>query len=167
MARSDTIAKSKRIRLATVGYSGISLADLVTVLVHSGIDALIDVRELPLSRRPGFSKTPLSSALREAGIRYVHLRALGNPREHRRRYQAGQVAVGARGYRRHVRRQGAEALGQLAGEVVTGACCLLCVEADPDHCHRLALTDLLRDAVPTLVVEHLRVQARPLVRLTA
>ena len=41
------------------------------------------MRALPLSRRPGFSKSPLRAALAEAGIEYVHLNALGTPAEGR------------------------------------------------------------------------------------
>ena len=49
----------------------------------AGVERVIDVRALPLSRRPGFSKTPLRGALEEAGIEYVHLKALGTPAEGR------------------------------------------------------------------------------------
>ena len=53
---------------------------------------MIDVRAVPNSRRPGFSKTPLRNALAEAGIDYVHLRALG-------RRQMGEPLPGRDGKR--------------------------------------------------------------------
>ncbi len=66
-------------RIFTIGYEGATVAALLAALTQAGVERLIDVRALPVSRRPGFSKTPLSAALAEAGIDYVHLRALGTP----------------------------------------------------------------------------------------
>ena len=59
---------------------------------------MIDVRALPLSRRPGFSKSPLRGALEEAGIEYVHLKALGTPADGRTAARAGRHADMARIY---------------------------------------------------------------------
>ncbi len=50
------------------------------------------MRALPLSRRPGFSKTALRGALEEAGIEYVHLKALGTPADGRAAARAGRHA---------------------------------------------------------------------------
>ena len=52
---------------------------------------MIDVRALPLSRRPGFSKSPLKAALAEAGIEYVHLKALGTPQKDGRPRERGAM----------------------------------------------------------------------------
>ena len=60
-------------------YQGKSVADFLGSLHKAWIELVIDVRELPLSRRRGFSKTPLSLALQEANIGYTHLRQAGNP----------------------------------------------------------------------------------------
>ena len=52
-------------------------------LAAAGVATLIDVRDRPISRRPGFSKRQLAAAIEEAGMRYVHLQALGTPPEGR------------------------------------------------------------------------------------
>ena len=65
--------------LFTIGYQGRALEELVAMLHAHRIDRVIDIRELPLSRRRGFSKTPLGDALRAAGIDYIHARIAGNP----------------------------------------------------------------------------------------
>ena len=49
--------------LFTIGYEGRALDELIAELQAHRIDRVIDVRELPLSRRRGFSKTPLREAL--------------------------------------------------------------------------------------------------------
>lgn len=120
--------------LFTVGYEGRSLDELV----DAGVERLIDVRELPLSRRRGFSKTTLSEALREAGIEYVHVRALGNPKPNRERYWAGNVEGGAAVYRKHLNNGSRSALLELAESLGADRACLLCLESDRDHteCHR-------------------------------
>ncbi|MDR1430587.1 MAG: DUF488 domain-containing protein, partial [Propionibacteriaceae bacterium] len=50
---------------------------------------LVDVRQTPISRKRGLSKTALGAALSEAGIDYIHLRELGNPRDNRDGYRQG------------------------------------------------------------------------------
>jgi uncharacterized protein (DUF488 family) len=73
-------------RLYTVGYQGRSLAELLDSLSRAEVQRVVDVRELPLSRKPGFSKTALAAALAERGIEYVHVKPLGNPKANRERY---------------------------------------------------------------------------------
>src|SRR5216684_5096603 len=69
--------------LFTIGYEKARLADVVATLSASGIATLIDVRDRPISRRPGFSKHQLAAAVEAAGIGYLHLRPLGTPPEGR------------------------------------------------------------------------------------
>ncbi len=71
--------KRKPAKLFTIGYEGRSLTEFVQLLVKNAITRVIDVRELPLSRRRGFSKTSLTEALAAHDIEYVHLRKAGNP----------------------------------------------------------------------------------------
>ena len=66
-------------RIYTIGYEGASQADLIATLGAAGVELLADIRAVPLSRRPGFSKNILANGLREAGIDYVGLKALGTP----------------------------------------------------------------------------------------
>src|SRR4051794_32876179 len=77
-------------RIFTIGYEGATVAEFIAALEHAGVRQIIDVRALPLSRRPGFSKSPLRAALAEAGIDYVHLKALGTPSAGRTAARAGR-----------------------------------------------------------------------------
>ena len=65
--------------LATIGYEGAALADFIATLKAARVSLVLDIREAPISRRPGFSKRVLGAALEETGIAYLHLRGLGNP----------------------------------------------------------------------------------------
>lgn len=123
-------------RLYTVGYEGWELAAFLECLTARGVECVIDVRENPFSRKPGFSKGALSRALEAAGIQYVHLKELGTPRPLR-------DAVKADGdYDRFFLEMDAylatqsEAIEQACGHVRCMACCLLCYERSVDVCHR-------------------------------
>jgi uncharacterized protein (DUF488 family) len=101
---------------------------------------VIDVRALPLSRRPGFSKSPLRAALEEVGIDYVHLKALGTPAEGRTAARAGRHSDMARIYAGQLELP--EAMAQSAQMLALAAekpSALLCMEREPAHCHRTLL----------------------------
>jgi len=61
----------------TIGYEGLGIDVFKALLAERGIETVVDIREVPWSRKPGFSKQPLESALRLAGIGCVHMVALG------------------------------------------------------------------------------------------
>jgi uncharacterized protein (DUF488 family) len=112
------------------------------------------VRELPLSRRAGFSKTALSAALGEAGVAYEHVRALGNPKPIREIWRAGEVDEGKRAYRAYLESDGAAAVDELADSLEPGTC-LLCLERDPADCHRTIVAAAVAARVPGLSVVEL------------
>lgn len=127
-------------RIFTIGYEAATVPEFIAALTEAGVKRVIDVRALPLSRRPGFSKTPLRGALAEAGIDYVHLKALGTPAEGRAAARAGRHEDMARVYAGQLElpeamAQGAQML-ELATEMPSA---LLCFEREPAHCHRTLL----------------------------
>ena len=140
-------------RIFTIGYEGATMAEFLAALQQAGVERVIDVRALPLSRRPGFSKSPLRAALEEAGIEYVHLKALGTPAEGRAAARAGRHEDMARIYAGQLELPEAMAQGaqmiELARERPSA---LLCFEREPAHCHR----SLLLEAVaPDIEAVHL------------
>ncbi|VXD02555.1 DUF488 domain-containing protein [Sphingomonas sp. 8AM] len=124
----------------TIGYEGVTMAEFIAALQTTGVRRVIDVRALPLSRRPGFSKSPLAASLREAGIDYVHLKALGTPKRGRDAAKKGDVATLTAVYDDQLELPEAQAQAAqmlaLADEVPSA---LLCFERDPCHCHRTLL----------------------------
>lgn len=142
-------------RLYTVGYEGRTVDELLDALVRADVQRLVDVRELPLSRRRGFSKTSLRKALEEVEIEYVHIKPLGNPKPNRERYWSGDVAGGAQVYRKHLHNGSYAALVELAASLDQDAACLLCFERDHSVCHRDVIVDSLRELRPDVAVEHL------------
>ena len=131
-------------RIFTIGYEGTIVPEFVAALQNAGVERVIDVRALPLSRRPGFSKSGLRAALEQSGIEYVHLKALGTPAEGRAAARAGRHSDLERIYAGQLElpeaiAQGAQMLS-LAEEKPTA---LLCMEREPAHCHRTLLLKAL------------------------
>jgi uncharacterized protein (DUF488 family) len=129
-------------RIFTIGYEGTTVGEFIGVLEKAGVERVIDVRALPLSRRPGFSKSPLRAALEEAGIEYVHLKALGTPAEGRTAARAGRHADLERIYRGQLELPDAIAQSAIMLEMAREKpSALLCMEREPAHCHRTLLLD--------------------------
>lgn len=133
-------------RIFTIGYEGATMEGFIVALRRVGVEQVLDVRALPLSRRPGFSKTPLAASLAEAGIGYVHLKALGTPKPGRDAAKKGDVATLEAVYAGQLELPEAQAQAAmmlaLAAEKPSA---LLCFERDPAHCHRTLLLAAMGD----------------------
>ena len=133
-------------RIFTIGYEGVTQAEFLEALKKARVERVIDVRAVPNSRRPGFSKNLLKNALAEEGIDYVHLRALGTPADGRAAARAGRHDDLKRIYAGQLELPEAMAesaqMVELAGDKRSA---LLCYEREPGGCHR---TLLIRSVLP-------------------
>jgi len=130
------------VRIFTIGYQGATQSELIAALQQAGVERVIDVRAVPMSRKPGFSKNILAAGLGEAGIDYVHLKALGTPPAGREAARKGKWEVMNRIYAEQLDtpEAGAEAARMVAlAEEKPSA--LLCFERDPAGCHRTPLRE--------------------------
>ena len=128
----------------TIGYEAATMGEFLSALQEAGVERVIDVRAVPNSRRLGFSKTPLRNALAEAGIDYVHLRALGTPAAGREAARAGRKAELERIYSGQLETPQAMAEGaMMLGLAREKPSALLCYERDPACCHRTLLWQAL------------------------
>ena len=137
-----------RLKLFTIGYEGVTQGEFLAALQAAGVERIIDIRAVPNSRRPGFSKTPLKNALAEAGIDYVHLRALGTPADGRAAARAGRHADLERIYAGQLELPQAMAeTAQMLGLAAEKPSALLCYEREPAECHRsLLIASVAADA---------------------
>ena len=130
--------------LLTIGYEGCTIETVLTELREAGTELLLDVRAVPRSRKPGFSKRQLAAALDEVGIRYIHLQGLGTPK-------AGRDAVRARHpermiviFEEHMTSDRAQAdLAQAKVLSQQSLTCLLCFEYDHTTCHRRLVANMI------------------------
>lgn len=143
--------------LATVGYEAATPESFLGALEGAGIDLLVDVRAAARSRRPGFAKTRLRANLEERGIAYLHLPGLGTPAEGRAAARAGDHDAMRAVFAEHLHTPAARTdLTTLIGLIEAGRrVCILCLEADPAHCHRSMVAEAVAERIE-LRVEHLR-----------
>lgn len=140
--------------LATIGYQGTAMPAFRATLSGAQVELLVDVRAVASSRRPGFSKTALAANLADSGIDYLQLRGLGTPAEGRAAARAGRHEEMRRVFGEHM--QSPEAREQLEAlvEVVRAGtrACLLCFEADPEHCHRSLVAAAVAERLAVRIV---------------
>ena len=134
--------------LVSVGYEGRDADGLIEHLKQLGVSVVVDVRLNAISRKRGLSKTALREGLGRAGIDYVHLRALGNPRENREGFRAGSPAARRRFLRTLTSKDGSTALDELADLSADRVVAVLCFEAEHDTCHRACVIEAVQERRP-------------------
>jgi uncharacterized protein (DUF488 family) len=125
------------VTLLTTGYAGHTPESFIEKLQEYDVETVVDVRQRPLSRKRGFSRTGLSIFLEENGIQYVHVRELGVPIELREQLKSGacDLPTYLDAFGEYVVRQEV-ALNELYAMALAKTCCLLCVEHRAEECHR-------------------------------
>jgi uncharacterized protein (DUF488 family) len=138
---------ARKAKLFTIGYEQTPPKAVLDELEHAGVKLLVDVRAVTSSRRPGFSKKQLAAGLDERGIAYVHLAALGTPKEGRLAARSGQFDRLRTIYAKHLKTpQAKEELDELSSLATkAGPVCLLCYERDHRHCHRQMIAEIIEE----------------------
>ncbi|NRB75051.1 MAG: DUF488 domain-containing protein [Verrucomicrobiales bacterium] len=143
----------------TLGYEQSDSDDYVRRLREHGVSVVVDVRDMPLSRKKGFSKNQLRALLEEAGIGYVHYRSLGAPKALRTelietKSWSNYVAK----YREQVLKHRKEEVDELVDLTEKETISLLCFERDPMECHRSLVAREMekRGKDRGLAVDHIR-----------
>jgi uncharacterized protein (DUF488 family) len=143
----------------TIGYEGLGIEAFVSLLRAARIVHLIDIREVAISRKKGFSKGALSQHLQDAGVRYTHIRALGCPKPTRDRYREdGNWTRYTRAFLAYLDTQATVVL-ELDRTAKKERCALMCFEADYTRCHRSLVAQRLNCAVTHLAATGLVTEA--------
>ena len=130
--------------LYTIGYEGINIDSFIAELHENNIECVIDVRALPLSRKPGFSKTSLSTKLHSAKIQYVHLGNLGTPKNIREELKSSHnyPAFFKKMNTYLSDKQGTIDIAH--NHTMNSTCCLMCFEKNVEECHRKLVADKIK-----------------------
>jgi uncharacterized protein (DUF488 family) len=124
--------------LYTIGYEGREIEEFVSCLKSHKIGRLIDVREIPISRKKGFSKSALKKRFESEHIEYVHLRSLGSPSTIRHKLKSDHdYDYFFNAYLRYLS-QNHNAVVEAYRYIQDGMNCLMCFERNPEKCHRTA-----------------------------
>src|SRR3990167_108335 len=131
--------------LFTIGYQGQNVYNFIQNLNKEHIGAIIDIRENPFSRKPGFSKSILSKRLHDAGVEYYHFQELGTPKPLRTFLsEKGNYEVFFQNYRNYLR-EFRDSLEDLIDIGSRKRICLKCFEKDPHTCHRKVVAELIKE----------------------
>lgn len=142
----------------TIGYEQNEPESFLKLLRDNRIDVVVDVRQMPLSRKKGFSKNQLRELLAGEGIDYVHMQTLGAPKTIRDRlHENGSWWEYVKGYEKVLADRGEDVLSLIdfaKGQRI----CLLCFERKPEECHRSLVAREMekRGNGSNLRVEHIR-----------
>ncbi|HUV67889.1 MAG TPA: DUF488 domain-containing protein [Sedimentisphaerales bacterium] len=109
-----------------IGYQGRDLAGFLEVLKSNHVDVLVDLREKPFSRVKGFSKNQLGMALSVEGIKYLL-----------RGDKLGGFTLGYNDW--------LKSLPEIAELASKSTVCIMCMEQNPNECHRKQLIRILED----------------------
>ncbi|MCK0530377.1 DUF488 domain-containing protein [Sphingobium agri] len=126
-----------RRNLYTIGYEGAEISHFLETLRDCGIQRVIDIRDVPVSRKPGFSKRALCAALEKQGISYSHFKPLGDPKAGRDAMRRGDYEAFSKIYNAHLALEtGQRALKEAIELASRQSSALLCFERSPKECHR-------------------------------
>jgi uncharacterized protein (DUF488 family) len=138
----------------TMGYEGQPFSIYLERLKYHSVTILVDVRLNPISRKKGFSKKSLTERLATEEIKYVHIPALGNPKEIRAEYyKNGDSAFLYENYKHYLELH-PEAITTLLDTIKNEIACLMCFEKDWKLCHRGAIAEYLKE-IFNIDVQHL------------
>jgi uncharacterized protein (DUF488 family) len=144
-------------RLFTIGYEGKDLPTVLCYLEAADVECVLDVRENPFSRKPGFSKGPLARAFESGGIRYVHVKELGTPRALREQVKGDDNYERFFADMRQYLATQQDAIDQACSYVRRMTCCLICYEESVDTCHRKVVAEMIQECLgDELNIVHLR-----------
>jgi uncharacterized protein (DUF488 family) len=132
-------------KIWTIGYEKVGQRDFIANLKDAKVELLVDVRELPNSRRAGFSKNILANGLSEAGIGYRHMKALGTPKAGRDASKRGDINTMRAIIAQKLDTPEAQLALQETAELARGQrICLMCLEHDWRRCHRADVAERLQ-----------------------
>jgi uncharacterized protein (DUF488 family) len=133
----------------TIGHSTHPLDGFLGLLAQHRIEALVDIRRFPSSKKfPHFNQKNLAASLQEASIEYHWLEALGG-RRHKRESDSislneGLENEGFRNYADYMQtepfRDAVDKLLKISGRKRTA---LMCAESVYWRCHRRLVSDFL------------------------
>ena len=153
MSESDT---NKIVRIFTIGYAGKNARNFFTILKHTGIKKVIDVRLYNTSQLAGYTKKrDLEYFLQAiAGTDYIHLPVMAPTKQLLNDYKKGdvnweeyEIQFNSIITERHI-----EKYLELQDLDMS---CFLCAEATADKCHRRLVVEYMSRIWPDITIQHL------------
>jgi len=133
--------------LYTIGHSTRTLDELIAALRAHQVQALVDIRAFPMSRRlPQFNRDSLQGTLPAAGIRYLWMKSLGGYRK-KVLGDSPNIALRNQSFRNYADYMLTPEFAQAASELIALAgksrTAYMCAERLYFRCHRMMVSDYL------------------------
>jgi uncharacterized protein (DUF488 family) len=127
----------KHVTVFTTGYENSDIEAFITKLRKHRIRTVIDVREIPASRKPGFSKNKFKEHLNSSHIEYVHVKELGSPKPLRDKLKEDKdYSFFFIEYGKYITTK-LDIVRKLYKDIICREMsCLVCFEREPMQCHR-------------------------------
>ena len=135
----------KTYQLFTIGYEGRDIREFVDRLKTYKVTRLLDVRQVPFSRKKGFSKSALQEILEAENIEYVHLQSLGTPTALRNELKENKdydhfFDAYGKYLSKHL-----GAVKEAYEFLSEGTNCIMCFERHPHECHRQVVAKKIKE----------------------
>jgi len=145
--------------LYTIGYEGLNQKEFLSYLKKYNISVVADVRNLPLSRKKGFSKNALHDFLHSEHIDYINFRDLGADKKLRDQLKKnGNYELFFKEIRQSISNH-KEQLNEIKEMLCDGKnVALLCFEKNYEVCHRKIVAEGVKEINANgLKIKHLRI----------
>ncbi|MCX8182529.1 MAG: DUF488 domain-containing protein [Candidatus Methanomethyliaceae archaeon] len=131
MSKTEGLSPLRTLRVWSIGYGSLSKERFLSLMKEHNIDMVVDIRRWPTSKIDNFKRENLELFLQNSGIKYIWL---------------GDKLGGFRkgGYKKFMDSQDfEEGIRYLISLSRKGNLCLLCLEPNPERCHRRYITERL------------------------
>lgn len=123
----------------SVGYQQLSIDAFLNLLLKTGIKALVDIRNVPMSRTYGFHARTLANMCKNVDIEYHLERSLGVPKSVREKFWlSGDYLEFERSYD-EILLANSDSVLRVADTINCMPTAVMCLERNVDVCHRKLL----------------------------
>lgn len=157
-----TVKNSRPIKnecaLFSIGYEGKSVEQFTNELIKENVHVLCDIRKNALSKKYGFSKKQLKFIVENAGIKYIHIPALGIESNKRKQLHSKKDYKDLfRDYEKNILPGKSDELEELYNIfILHKRIALMCFEADHTYCHRSRTINALENRFEKdFIIKHL------------
>lgn len=143
---TQVVRRGGPVTVLTIGYEKRDVVDLASTLRAIGVEYLADIRDKPVSRKPGFGASGLLELCREIDVEYGPWSSLGSTEAQRDRlHETGDLGRFRRIFRSYAEKHLNNEIEKLAKICRKKVTVLLCYERAHEECHRSIIADLLAE----------------------
>lgn len=144
-------------KIFTIGFTQKSAEEFFDILKRNGVERVIDIRVHPGGQLAGFAKDrDLAYFLKELGnIEYTYLPELAPEAEMMKTFRENKDWLAYEMSYKKLQNDRNMPAGLDKKIFEEKTCCLLCSEAEADHCHRRLAAEMMKEVWENIEIIHL------------